>query len=75
MIKRLTRHGNSAALVIDRAVLELLKIDLGTPLEVSTDGNMLIVTPVRDEARRKRFEEALAETNRRHGRVLRRLAE
>lgn len=75
MIKRLTKHGNSAALVIDRAVLDLLKIDLGTPLEVSTDGNMLIVTPVRDEARRKRFEEALAETNRKYGRVLKKLAD
>ena len=38
MIKRLTRHGNSLALVIDRAILELLKVDPDTPLELTTDG-------------------------------------
>lgn len=75
MIKKLTRHGNSAALVIDRAVLDLLNIDIDTPLEVSTDGKALIVTPVHDEERRKRFEEALEKTNKNYGRALKRLAE
>lgn len=75
MIKRLTRHGNSLALVIDRAVLDLLKIDADTPLEISTDGEVLVVAPVRDKARRDKFKKALESTNRRYGRVLRRLAE
>ena len=75
MIKRLTKHGNSLALVIDRRVLDLLKIDNDTPLEVSTDGSVLIVSPIRDEARAKRVREALDDTNRRFGRALKRLAE
>jgi antitoxin component of MazEF toxin-antitoxin module len=75
MIKTLTKHGNSLALVIDRSVLDLLKIDATTPLEISTDGQVLIVSPVRDPERRKRFEAALARTNRRYGRALKRLAE
>lgn len=75
MIKNLTRHGNSLALVIDKAVLELLKIDAETPLDISTDGERLIITPVRDAARRERFRAALEETNHRYGRMLRRLAE
>ena len=75
MIKRLTKHGNSLALVIDRSVLELLKIDNDTPLEVSTDGNVLIVSPVRDEERAAKFKEALDNANRKHGKVLKRLAE
>jgi len=74
MIKKMTKHGNSLALVIDRPVLELLKIDGDTPLELSTDGRMLMISPVRDPKRRKAFEQALAKTNRRHGRMLRRLA-
>ena len=37
MIKKLTRHGNSLALVIDRLILELLRIDTDTPLDISTD--------------------------------------
>jgi antitoxin MazE len=75
MIKRLTRHGNSLALVIDKSVLDLLKIGRETQLEVSTDGDSLIVSPVRDESRDERFREALENTNRRYGRVLRKLAE
>ena len=43
MIKKLTKHGNSWALVIDKAVLELLNIDPETPLEIATDGQTLIV--------------------------------
>ena len=75
MIKKLSKHGNSLALVIDRPILELLGIDESTPLEISTDGQALVLVPVRDKRRRKRFEEALASTNRRYGKALRRLAE
>ena len=32
MIKKLTRHGNSLALVMERGVLDLLNIDADTPL-------------------------------------------
>lgn len=75
MIKRLSKHGNSLALVIDRGVLDLLKIDARTPLEITTDGELLLVSPVRDASRRAKFEKALAATNRKYGRVLRRLAD
>jgi antitoxin component of MazEF toxin-antitoxin module len=75
MIKKLTKHGNSMALVIERSVLDLLKIDNDTPVEVSTDGNVLIIAPIRDESRAAKFKEALDKTNRRYGRALRKLAE
>ncbi len=75
MIKKLTKHGNSMALVIDRGVLDLLKINDDTPLEISTDGNVLIVSPVRDEERATKFKNALAQVNRKYGRTLKRLAE
>ncbi|MEW6055355.1 MAG: AbrB/MazE/SpoVT family DNA-binding domain-containing protein [Bdellovibrionota bacterium] len=74
MIKKLTKHGNSHALVIDRPVLDLLKIDPETPLDVSTDGQVLIIAPVRDEKRQKKFQEALERTNKKYGRMLKRLA-
>jgi len=75
MIKRLTKHGNSLALVIDRGILELLKITPKTPLSISTDGNCLVITPARNLERQKRFREALEDVNRRYGRALRRLAD
>ena len=75
MIKRLTKHGNSYALVIERPILDLLNIDPESPLEVITDGDTLTIAPVRDEKRRKQFEAALAKTNKKYGRMLGRLAE
>ena len=53
MVKMLTRHGNSLALVLDRGVLDLLKIDAKTPLEITTDGQVLIVAPAHKGRRRK----------------------
>ncbi len=74
MIKKLTRHGNSMALVIDKGVLELLEIDDKTPLSISTDGKVLMISPVRDKKRRKQFEEAIEKVNRKYGRALKKLA-
>lgn len=75
MIKKLSKHGNSLALIIDRPILDLLGIDEDTPLSISTDGEVLVVSPVRDEKRRKRFEKALESSNKRFGKALKRLAE
>lgn len=61
MVKKLTKHGNSLALVIDRPILDLLKIDPETPLEVSTDGKQLIVAPARRSRRREKFNAAAQE--------------
>ncbi|MBN1290122.1 MAG: AbrB/MazE/SpoVT family DNA-binding domain-containing protein [Actinobacteria bacterium] len=74
MTKKLSKHGNSLALIIDRGVLDLLDIDADTPLDISTDGEVLIISPVRDEERRQKFEETLRETNRKYGRTLKKLA-
>jgi len=74
MVKKLTRHGNSLALVIDKPVLDLLKIDEATPLEVETDGKRLIISPA-SSARRAKFEKAQALAHKRYGQAFKRLAE
>ena len=74
MIKKLTKHGNSMALVIDKGVLDILNIEDNTPLDISTDGNVLIISPVRDKKRRRQFEAALEKVNKKYGRALKRLA-
>jgi antitoxin MazE len=75
MLKKLTKHGNSLALVIDKGVLELLNIDDQTPLEISTDGTLLLISPVRDEKRRQLFQEAMGKVNTRYGRALKGLSD
>ena len=73
MVKTLTRHGNSLALVLDRGVLDLLKIDAKTPLEITTDGRTLLVSPA-DPARKRAISAAYAKVNKRYARALKRLA-
>jgi antitoxin component of MazEF toxin-antitoxin module len=75
MIKHLTVHGNSLALIIEKAILELLKITPNTPLEIETDGRVLIVSPVRNAKREARIEAALEKVNRKHGKTLKKLGE
>ena len=74
MVKKLTKHGNTLALVIDKAILELLKMDKET-LEVSTDGKKLTIAPAPVSARRKKFDEAQSFAHRRYSRAFKRLAE
>jgi antitoxin MazE len=75
MPKRLTRSGNSLALVIDKPLLEALDIDTETDLEVSTDGDVLVISPVRKGRRRQKLKELVAEAHERYGGVFKRLAE
>lgn len=74
MIKKLVSHGNSAALIIDKPILELLKVDTDTPLEITTDGRNLIISPVESAKREKKFKSALAKVNRLHRETLRKLS-
>lgn len=74
MRKNLTKHGNSLAIVIEKPVLDLLGADADTPFEITTDGQALVLTPVRDERRRKAFQSALDKTNRKCAKALKRLA-
>ncbi len=75
MIKKLVSHGNSAALIIDKPILQLLKVDIDTPFEITTDGKNLIISPVEDAKREKKFRAALEKVNKEHGKTLRKLAE
>ncbi len=59
MIKHLTLHGNSSALVIEKAILELLHITQETALEVSTDGRNLIISPVQDSKKEKKVKKLI----------------
>lgn len=74
MIKHLTPHGNSAALVIDKPILEILNIKMKTPLEITTDGRNLIISPVNDPARERKFKKAMEQVIAKHGKTFAKLA-
>lgn len=75
MIKKLVRHGNSWALVIDRPILDLLKMRPEDPLEIKTDGTTIIISPVKGTDRKARVASARAKVNARHRKAFERLAE
>ena len=75
MVKKLVKHGNSFALVLDKPLLDLLKIREDTPLEISTDdGRTLKISPVSDDDRRKRSKSAFDDTAKRFSKTLKNLA-
>lgn len=75
MVKTLIRHGNSLALIIDKPILEMLDISAETPLELVSNGDVLMVKPLRDEERQRKLKKSLDKINRKFGDDLRRLAE
>lgn len=75
MIKKLTKHGNSLALVIDRPILDLLGIDADTPLQITTDGTGLRIVPAIEEVLDEDLTAGLHDLYRRYGNALKRLAE
>lgn len=75
MKKTLIKHGNSLALVIDKPILEMLQITADTQLEISTNGDQLLVTPCRPKGQQKKLEDSLQKLNSRFASDSKKLAE
>ncbi len=75
MPKHLTRTGNSLAVIIDRPILEATQIGPETPLEISTDGDVIVISPVRDDSRTEKLKRGVEAMHERYRSVFRRLAE
>jgi antitoxin component of MazEF toxin-antitoxin module len=75
MIKKLTRIGDSIALVLDKRMLEELGLDANAEVEVSTNGQVIVITPRRSSARERLFRDAADKVNRRYAGLFKRLSE
>jgi len=75
MIKRLIQHGNSAALVIDKPILEMLKITNETTFELTTDGRNIILSPQNESTQENDVLHSLEKINKKYGLVLKKLGE
>ena len=74
MRKKLITIGSSLGIIIDKPILELLKITPETEIEMETDGRNLVLRPV-PAASRKQVEESLDRVVKRNRASLRKLAE
>jgi len=75
MVKRLIQHGNSVALVIDKPIMEMLKITNETIFELSTDGKNLILSPQIEHNQEMNILNSLEKINKKYGSVLKKLGE
>lgn len=75
MIKKLAKHGENWAIVIEQPVLDLLEIGPETPLEVSTSGHSLIVSPtIANDEHHEKLKAIVEGIDRKHAKALKRLA-
>jgi antitoxin component of MazEF toxin-antitoxin module len=75
MRKKLVKTGNSLALVLDREFLRAARVGADTPLEVSTDGEIIVISPVRRKTRTARLRSIVREAHRDYGGIFKRLAD
>ena len=75
MIKKLTRTGNSIAVVLDKPLLEELGLDENAEVEVSTNGQVIVITPKRNAARDRKFRKAVDKVNSKYAGLFKRLSE
>jgi len=76
MVKSLRKVGNSNALILDRAVLELIGLEENGEVQLTVSRGSLVVTPVRPKAvDQERFRECLDRVVDERRDALRRLAE
>jgi antitoxin component of MazEF toxin-antitoxin module len=75
MVKKLIQHGNSAALVIDKPILEMLKISSDASFEITTDGKNLILSPQVEGNQETDIINSLEKINKKYGSVLKKLGD
>lgn len=76
MIKQLRKVGNSSALILDQAVMELIGLEENGEVQLTVNRGSLILTPARPKnVSPEQFEKALSRVITRRRSVLKRLAE
>ena len=75
MVKRLIQHGNSAALIIDKPIMEILNITNETTFELSTDGKNIILSPQSKNTQEKDILQSLEKINKKYKIILKKLGE
>jgi len=76
MIKRLRKVGNSNAILLDKAILELIGLDEGGEVQLTVSNGSVVLTPANPRpVDPERFEECLNRVVAQRREVLRKLAE
>jgi len=84
MLKKLSKYGNSRAIIIDKPILKLLDISDDTELKIKIEGESIVITPKKKTkgkkkktgivSKDKRFQRIYEETVEKYSDVLKKLA-
>jgi antitoxin component of MazEF toxin-antitoxin module len=76
MIKQLSKVGNSQAVILDRAIMELVGLEDGAEIQLTVRNGSLIITPANPRpVDQERFEKCLARVASSRRGLLKKLAE
>ena len=75
MIKRLIKHGNSRAIVVDKALLEAAGITEDTLFQISVNPSGGLVIQSVDGNKKDILEERFEELNKKHSKLMQNLAD
>jgi antitoxin component of MazEF toxin-antitoxin module len=75
MTKRLQKHGNSHALIIDKALMEATGIGPDTPLNVTVHAGTIMIAAANVGLGRERVDQIMDRVERDYGKALKRLAD
>ena len=76
MIKQLRKVGNSSALILDRAVMELIGLEENSEVQLTVHNGSLVLTPANPkQVSHEMFEKALSKVMSKRRSALQRLAE
>lgn len=75
MRKKLTKTGNSVALVLDKPFLKTTGLKAGSLVDVSSDGRVIVISPPAKKGRAEKLEAIMKRLDRDYGEVFKKLAE
>ena len=73
-VKKLTKLGNSQALVIDKQTLAQMGLSEGSEVQMTLHGQQLVVTPVHPAIPEESFKKSLDHISEKYDELFRRLA-
>jgi antitoxin component of MazEF toxin-antitoxin module len=74
MVKTLARQGNSACLILDRSIMDLLELESDSAVKITIEGRKMIVEPLSEKDRAEMFKKVIDQTGKKNAKLFRKLA-
>lgn len=74
MFKKLTRQGNSTALILDRQIMQLMGIDKDSIVKVTVNGRQLVIEPLSEQERSMKIKDIQNKVMKKNAELFKRLA-